>query len=82
MKISEICGHNFTEKRNLKRHTSTVHEEKKPFKCKYCEHTSTLKCHLLIDILLLYMRERNRLTVKSVQKNFPKIQDDTVSIHE
>ena len=33
----EICGSNFTRKANLEKHSSSVHEGKKPFKCDNCD---------------------------------------------
>ena len=42
----EICNHHFTRKYQLKKHTESVHEEKKPFKCEICNYSFSQKIHL------------------------------------
>ena len=46
----EICNSGFTTKSNLKKHSLSVHEEKKPFKCDICDYNfsqkSNMKSHI------------------------------------
>ena len=41
-----MCDYSCKRKGSMKVHVSSVHEEKKPFKCEICHHTCSQKGHL------------------------------------
>ena len=65
-----LCFHDFDRKDKLKRHTSSVHDEKKTFQCKLCPSYFAKKANLTIHMKLsysyLFKVERGRAIIRQL----------------
>ena len=52
--LSYNTKNNFSQKGNLKRHVASVHEGKKPFKCKVCDYKSSRQGNLNQNIISVH----------------------------
>ena len=54
----ELCKYTCAQKGSLKRHVTSVHEIKKPFKCDHCDSKFSLNHQLNGHIALVHEKEK------------------------